>query len=132
MVTQLRIPTNRTVSGPKLTMEVGRLVVDYDCEGDDGRVTNGRIVFEDILSCQFWDNSCCPAQNVLPATEIRVLEQSEYLDGVRSKWHEAVGWEEWQQSQGGSGRFRHFTIYFDDAGSLDVIASKCTVAPCTK
>lgn len=127
MVLPLVTSTDRTVTGPKLTMEAGRLVVVYDCESDDGRVTNGRILFEDLLSFQFWDSSCCPAQNVLPATEVRVLEQSQYLDGVKGRWDETVGWQEWQQKQGGIGRFRHFTVYFDDAGSIDVIASKCHI-----
>jgi len=63
-------------------MEAGRLVVDYDCEGDDGRITSGRILFEELLSFQYWD---------------------------------------------GSDRFRDFTIYFDDAGSLDVVAARCHV-----
>ena len=106
-------------------MEARCLVIDYDCEGDDGRITTGRIVFEDPLAFQYWDGACCPAQNVLPATEIRVLEQSEYLERVATRWDEAVGWQERQQEQGGRGRFRHFTVYFDDAGSLDVVAAKC-------
>jgi hypothetical protein len=124
---RLATSTDRTISGPKLTLEAGCLVVDYDYEGDDGRVANGRILFEDLLSFQFWDSSCCPSQNVLPATEVRVLEQSEYLDGVKGRWDGAVGWQEWQQKQGGRGRFRHFTVYFDDAGSIDVVASRCHI-----
>ena len=127
MVVRLPTRTDRTASGPRLTMEASRLVVEYDCEGDDGRVTSGRILFEDLLSFQYWDGSCCPADNVLPPTEVRVLEQSDYLDGVRSRWDEAVGWQEWQKEQGGSRRFRHFTVYFDDAGSLDVVAARCHV-----
>jgi len=124
---RLLIPTDRTASGPKLTMEASRLVVDYDCEGDDGRITSGRILFEELLSFRYWDISCCPAQNVLAATEVRVLEKSDYLDEIKSLWNESVGWQEWQKEQGGSDRFRHFTIYFDDAGSLDVVAARCHI-----
>jgi len=127
VVLQLPTPTDRTASGPKLTMEGGSLVVDYDCEGDDGRITSGRVLFEELLSFRYWDSSCSPAQNVLAATEVRVLEKSDYLDEIKGRWNEAVGWQEWQQKQGGSDRFRHFTIYFDDAGSLDVVAAKCHV-----
>lgn len=127
MALRLPIPTDRTASGPKLTMEASRLVVDYDCEGDDGRITRGRVLFEELLSFRYWDGSCCPAQNVLAATEVRVLEKSGYLDEIRGCWNESVGWQEWQKEQGGSDRFRHFTIYFDDAGSLDVVAARCHV-----
>lgn len=127
MALRLPTPTDRTVSGPKLSIEASRLVVDYDREGDDGRVTSGRIVFEELLSVQYWDGSCCPAQNVLPPTEVRVLEESDYLGEVRGRWNDAVGWHDWQKEQGGARRFRHFTVYFDDAGSLDVIAAKCHV-----
>ncbi len=108
-------------------MEGSRLVVDYDCEGDEGYITSGRILFEDLLSFQYWDSSCCPAQNVLAATEVRVLEKSDYLDKIKILWNESVGWQEWQEKRGGFDRFRHFTIYFDDAGSLDVVAEKCHI-----
>jgi hypothetical protein len=121
----LPIPTDRTVSGPKLIMEGERLTVDYDHERDDGQLEAGRIVFEGVLSFEYCDDSCTLAENVLPPTEIRVLDQSEYLVHVRRRWETAVGWQDWQQQQGGADRFRHFTIYFDDVGSLDVVAASC-------
>lgn len=127
MAIRLLTPADRTPSDPKLTMEASRLVVDYDCEEDDGRITTGRILFEDILSFQYWDASCCPAQNVVPASEVRVLERSGYLDEIKGRWNESVGWQEWQKEQGGADRFLHFTVYFDDSGSLDVIAARCHV-----
>jgi len=108
-------------------MEASRLVVDYDCEGDDGVITCGRILFEELLSFKYWDGSCGPARNVLAATEVRVLEKSDYLDEIKGRWNESVGWHDWQKEQGGSDRFRHFTIYFNDAGSLDVVAARCLV-----
>ncbi len=108
-------------------METDCLVVEYDCAGDDDRVTSARILFKELLTFEYWDSSCCPAENILPPTEVRVLDQSEYLDRIRSVWDERVGWQEWQKKQGGSSRFKHFTVYFDDAGSLDVIAARCSV-----
>ena len=129
MAIRLPTPTNRTALGPKLTMEAGRLVVDYDYEGDDGRITSGRVLFEELLTFQYWDSSCCPAQNVVAPNEVRVLEKSEYMDEIKGRWNESVGWQVWQKEQDGSDRFRHFTIYFDDAGSLDVVAARCHVDP---
>jgi hypothetical protein len=125
VVLQLRVPTNRTVEGPRLEMARGRLVVGYDFEEDDGSIEQARLVFEEVLSFEYRDSACCPAENVLPPTEVRVQDQSGYLDSVRSRWVEAAGWQDWQSQQGGAARFKHFTVYFDDAACLDVIASLC-------
>jgi hypothetical protein len=118
---------NRTVEGPKIVMANDRLVVDYDFEDNDGSIDKGRVVFEEVLSFEYRDSTCCSAENVLSATEVRTLNQSEYLDLVRSRWDHAVGWQDWQQKKGGATRFKHFTVYFDDVGCLDVIASDCRV-----
>jgi hypothetical protein len=127
MALTILVPTDRTISGPKLTMVDDTLVVAYDCEGDDGSITEGQITFEDLLSFRYWDCSSCPAENVLGATELRELNQSDYLNAVRARWDESVGWHEWQKDKGGGERYKHFTIYFDDAGSVDVVASRCRV-----
>jgi len=42
-------------------------------------------------------------------------------------WQERVGHYEWEEKKGGSGRFQHFTLYFDDAGCIDVIAADVQV-----
>lgn len=127
MALQVRVPTNRTVEGPSLEMAKGRLVVGYDFEDDGGSIEQARLIFEEVLSFEYRDSACCPAENVLPSTEVRAQDQSEYLDSVRSQWEEAVGWQDWQREQGGAARFKHFTVYFDDAACLDVIASSCQV-----
>lgn len=127
MALSLLTRTDRTFSDPKLVMEASRLLVDYDCEEDDGRITTGRVVFEEPLAFQYWDGSCGPAHNVLPPTEVRVLRQSDYLGMVTRRWSATVGGGEWQEDQGGAARFHHFTIYWDDAGSLDVVAARCQV-----
>lgn len=123
----LPTPTNGTESGPKLTMEGSRLAVDYDYEGENGLITSGRVVFEGVLSFVYWDSSCCPVENILAATRVRVLEKSGYLSDITESWNDRVGFHEWEQKQGGAGRFRHFTICFDDSCAIDVVAQKCQV-----
>ena len=121
---RLRIPTNRTIEGPILKMTKDRLVVDYDFEQDDGLVQWGRLVFEDVLTFKYCDTTCSSPESVLPSTEIRVLDSSGYLDSARLRWSKSVGWQDWQKEMGGASRYRHFTLFFDDAGSLDVVAAR--------
>jgi hypothetical protein len=64
---------------------------------------------------------------VLPATELRSQAESEYLALAVSRWKEAVGWQRWQEQRGGPDRFRHFTMFFDDVGSIDVVSARCEV-----
>lgn len=127
MALLLLTPTNRTIVGPTFSLNDGMLVVDYDCERDDGTIANGRIQFEDVLSCQFWDGSCSPADVVIGASECRVLENSGLLEEVVNRWVETVGWCEWQERRIGRNAFRHFTVYFDNAGALEVVAAKCRI-----
>ena len=122
---RLAVPTHRTKAGPKLTHSREQLVVDYDFEEDDGSLQCARLSFEEVLSFEYRDSSCCCAEDVLAPSEIRVQSDSLYLRLVTERWSESVGNHGWQLSMGGRGRFLHYTIYFDDACSLNVVASAC-------
>lgn len=126
-VHRLLIPTNRTKIGPRLAHQRDQLTVDYDFEEDDGSTRWGRVVFHEVLSFEYRDSSCCRAEDVLPSTEIRGRTDSEYVRVVTDRWHESVGSQAWQQGKGDRGRFRHFTVYFDDACCLNIVASACGV-----
>jgi len=121
----LRVPTNRSVAGPKLSAEKDKLIVSYDFEEDDGRLTQGQMTFEMVLSFEYKDNSCCIADDVISGAEIRILDRSEYLERILNLWDKSVGWQAWQLEKGGRSRFKHFTIYFDDAACLNLIAASC-------
>jgi len=129
MTLHVRVPTNRTVEGPEITMAKGRLVIDYDFENDNGSIQQGRLVFEEVLAFEYFEGSCSPPESVLGSTEVRALDESEYLDRVRSGWDEAFGWQDWQLKLGGVNRFKHFTVYFDDAASFNIVASSCRIEP---
>ena len=124
---RLFVPANGTQQGPKLAHQKEQLIVDYDFEDDDGSIRWARILFQEVLSFEYRDSSCCRAEDVLPSTEIRSRADSEYLRTVTDRWHEFVGGQEWQQGKGGRGRFQHFTLYFDDACSLNIVASACEI-----
>lgn len=124
---ELKKPTNRTVSGPKVVFEEDCLAVEYDYETDDGTIEWTKLLFEEVISYEWRDNSCVEEDDVVNFDKIRSQDKSCFLVGKTSLWQERYGWQEFQKNKGGKKRFRHFTIYFDDAGCINIIASKCTI-----
>lgn len=120
---QLALPTNRTVIGPRLRMDSGRVIVEYDFEQDDGSSEWSQIVFDEVLTVEYRQISCCREDDIAGAMEIQCLCQSEFLYEILKQWQKSVGWQEWQQNQGGSDRFKHFRMFFDDGGCINVIAT---------
>jgi hypothetical protein len=118
-------PTNRAVTGPKIKKDDDRLVVEYDYQRDDGGIDWAQVIFHNILSFEYRDVSCCKPESVVGAGEVRCVLKSDRLSTIIKQWQNSVGWQEWQQKQGGAERFKHFTIYFDDAACIDVIAGSC-------
>jgi len=119
------LPTNTTAVGPRLRFERGKLIVEYDHQSDDGAVVWGRMVFDEVLAFEFHDAITCPADSVIGAREVRRLTESRWLTELLQRWNQAVGWHDFQQRKGGASRFAHFTVYFDDAGCIDVVAASC-------
>lgn len=126
-VTPLRLPlpTSATQEGPRFRGDGRQAVVEYDCQMNDGSSEWSTVVFEDVLQFEFRPSPCCTADDVVSETEVRVRATSPRLTAMLERWHETAGWQEWQQKQGGSARYKHFTMFFDDAGCIDVIAAAC-------
>jgi hypothetical protein len=121
-------PTDRTQDGPIWLSHNGNLVLDYDCQHDDGSLTWSRLVFSNVLAVDFRQATCCRSEDIISATEMRAVQDSTWLFYVLKLWQESVGWQEWQQKLGGALRFRHYTAFFDEAGSMNVVASDCTIS----
>jgi len=122
---KLSTPTNRTTAGPALSSQDDRLTVIYEYEHEDGSIDQGIVEFTEVIAFRFWQEPSSPPENVVGAMEVREQDASSYLAEVVKRWDQAVGWQSWQQEQGGSRRFKHHTMFFDDAGSLDVISAAC-------
>jgi hypothetical protein len=122
---ELSYPTNRTIEGPKLSQFRDSMVVEYDCQQDDGSVVWARIAFAEVLASEYRQISCCTEDSIVGFREIRVANQSSWLSGILHRWSESVGWQDWQKQQGGASRFKHFTIFFDDACCMSVVARSC-------
>lgn len=125
----LPLPTSATREGPRFRRDDHQLAVEYDWQMDDGSTRWSEVVFEDVLQFEFRPMPCCTADDVVGATEVRVGTTSQRLTTMLERWQKAVGWQEWQQKQGGSARYKHFTLFFDDAGCIDVIAAVCRPRP---
>jgi hypothetical protein len=123
----LKLPTNRVVNGPKLNFRPDSLVVEYDYEMDDGTHKWTKVLFEDILAFEWRNNCCFKAEDVLNSQVMRFKKKSKYLDSILKVWQALIGWHEYQIKLGGKDRFKHFTMYFDDAGTINVVAANCIV-----
>jgi len=103
-------------------------VVEYDYERDDGSVEWTRVLFSDVLAFEYRDGSSCDAEGIVNPAEIRCLSRSDRLSTILALWQTSVGGGEWQRKQGGAERFKHFTMWFDDAACVDIVAAACQVA----
>ena len=124
---QLPRATNRTRTGPRLAGGLGHVDVSYDFEADDGSIEWVTIRFQDVLQVELKPDVCCTVGDIVPSGELRVKTDGYRLSAVAGRWDERVGHHQWEQKKGGSGRFRHFTVYFDDAGCVDVVAATAEV-----
>jgi len=120
-------PTSATVKGPKLHFASPTLLVAYDYEGDDGVIAWTRLVFNGVLAYEYHQMACCEAEHIIGYQHIQRFRASKWLARILKVWQEAVGWQQWQQQQGGEQRFQHFRVFFDDAGCVDVIARSCEI-----
>src|SRR5215831_10375384 len=71
--------------------------------------------------------ACCEAEHIIGYQTLQRFRESKWLASILKVWQEAVGWQQWQQQQGGEKRFQHFRVFFDDAGCVDVIARSCDI-----
>ena|SRR5215208_4972098 len=127
---RLPYPTNRTGKGPILFFETSSLVVEYDYERDEGGFEWTQLKFYEVLAYEYRQNVCCQAEQILESQTIQSYSATDWLSEIQGLWKEAVGWQEWQNKQGGEKRFKQYRIFFDNAGCLDVIASSFDAESC--
>jgi|GEM_PF-2605026 len=123
-VIDLKIPTDFTEKGPILSYSKDKLLIEYDYKNDDKTVSWSKIEFNDVLAVQVKNSACFEEEDVLSEKTMRCMSQSAWLSRIINLWKESVGWHDWQQKQGGAERYKHYTIYFPDAGCIDVIAAR--------
>jgi hypothetical protein len=122
-------PTNQTAHGPIGRFEGDELIVDYDYEGADKNQKWSRLVFLDVIAVEYRQFAACRAEDLTSATEVHQIDDSAWLSNVLSLWRESVGWQKWQRKLGGARRLKQFTVFFDNAGSINVVATECRITP---
>jgi hypothetical protein len=125
----LALPTSATRAGPILSLRGDVLRVDYDCEDANGSIQTAIIVFKEVLASQYRQAVCLEADDITPSNALVRMSESPWLEQLRQRWYDHVGWQANQTRLGGGGRFFHFHLYFDDAGSLDVVAASYIIGP---
>jgi hypothetical protein len=66
-------------------------------------------------------------ETVVQSDAVVCRSQSAFLTSVVDPWEEMVGWHDYQKGLGGRDRFKHYLLYFDNACSVQVVASTCEV-----
>lgn len=122
----LKWSTDRTVQGPRLLYEKDCLVVEYDYEHDNGEIHWSRVTFQNPLLIEYRDSSCLCDPDVIEFKIIRCLDASPLLTEIITAWQKSVGWQEWQKKNVAN-KIRHYTLYFDDAGCLNVVGTECVI-----
>ena len=124
---QLQRPTNRTSGGPKFHNDGQRIIVQYDYEEDNGKSRMVRNILWRCVGLRVSASSllrpgryCRGARSSLPGT-IRAsvgcggsVAEIGWLAGVATKTGRRM-------------RFKHFTLFFDDAGCVNVVAASCVL-----
>ena len=120
----LKLRTNRTREGPLFRKEGKDLILEYDYEKDDGNTEICEIVFTEVLNFEYRQASCLEAVDILCPTEMLCLCKSDRLNFILQLWQKSVGWQEQDLRKLGVERFKHYKMYFDDSGCVEVIASE--------
>jgi hypothetical protein len=116
----LPLRTSRTRGGPLVRLEPPALVVDYNCEEDDGALRWARIRFSGVMAFEYRQEACCLASDVEAYNKMLEVRTSARLDDIRRCYERSVPRESRVTE---ASEFAQFLIYFDDSGCVDVIAS---------
>jgi hypothetical protein len=125
MLSRVPLPllTSATRIGPSINWEDASLRLSYDFENNDGKVENCEIVFHEVIAFRFHQEVCVTEFLDIDYENLVISASSNWLNLVVGQWKEIVGWHEYQFKIGGSERFLHFSISFDDIGILELISS---------
>jgi hypothetical protein len=101
---------------------VRQLTVDYDYAGREW----ARLVFQDVLLFEWRAESVCRGVDAVSNTEMSCSDNSLMLSEAVKLWMRSRYRSEAQISsedlRGGPSRFKHYAVWFDDSGTLHVVA----------
>lgn len=124
--------TDTTDNGPIVLATGMALSLKYDYHHDDGTIEWTEIKFKEVLAYRFDEWVCADGNPYLDFRKMAEFDTSPWLLRKLDKWDVSVGWQKFQIDKGGRSRFRHYMIYFDDQGILEVIGSSYQIIPPSK
>jgi hypothetical protein len=124
MMTSIHLPlrTNRTMDGPFLRFAFRDLAVYYDCENDDGSVQWARVRFYGVIAFQHTEWTMGTPTTSGWHESMFLSNESEWRKTLLTKWSRRIGDDNIQKEKGGAARFTHYSLYFEDRSTLDVLA----------
>lgn len=110
--------TAETEEGPLIEQRPGRFLVRYDLEGSVG-IDWVAIQFDMTFASRFTPDQCCTRLMIGAYSKLCVVEGSSWLSDLRAK--------SLKSRRSVSGSLRHFIIYFDHYGCIEVVADDAVV-----
>lgn len=114
-------PSTEIVSGPNVTVEGVRLVLSFSYQDDDDAMWDGAVTFSGVRAYRHRAEGLCTAWHIEGAYDtLAEVGPSEWTDELRD-----AARPEWRD------RFpmRHFMIYLDSYGALEVLAADAEILP---
>lgn len=105
VIWSLPTPSQEFMQGPHILISVGKVTLRWDFEGETGDYGWSSAEFTGVEAANFTAHDSCTPDQVRAYDRLVIVEPSDLLAslrGARSKF------------------LRHFRIYFDEIGCLDV------------
>lgn len=107
LVWNLPAPSQEFMEGPRILISRGRVILDWEWEGETGVYEWSSAKFTGVEAVNFTRASSCTVDQIRAYDRLVKVDPSNMLSSLR----------------GASPKFlQHFRIYFDEIGCLDVVA----------
>lgn len=117
----LRLPTTaETDVGPIVEHRPGEVVIRYDYEGDDGAEW-ATVRFSMVLASRFTPDASVSASMVQAYSRLCEIE--------KSSWRNELSAKATERGQGVPAAARHFLVYFDHYGCVEILAEGVAIDP---
>jgi hypothetical protein len=113
----LRHSTGETDQGPELELRRGALIVRYDAEDDTGVVWT-RLRFSPAFGARFTSAPTVEVWMIDAYSKICEVDDSAWIEELTARAREG---------RGALANARHFFVYFDDFGCIEVAAGDLEV-----
>src|SRR5216684_3402947 len=119
----LPFPPSSSNKGPVLKFAEDTLELTYDAYGEDRKRHWVTIRFADVIAYCYTQDGSETAEQLKGYHKLVCDTESAWRTQIIQRWEESYGDHAYQKELGGSARFKHYNIYFDHHGAVDVIAS---------